>query len=67
MDKIGKIELLKDFIIVFVITFVVSSAVTFIYNLIVHSQGSFDWATSFRFAITLGIIFPWLNYKKKKN
>ncbi len=62
--KISK--LLKDFIIVFVITFVVSSLVTFIYNLIVHLQGAFDWATSFRFAIILGIIFPWLHYRERK-
>jgi hypothetical protein len=62
-----KIEILKDFVLVFVVTFIVSSAVTFFYSLIIHSERTFDWPTAFRFSITLGIIFPWLHYKEKKN
>jgi hypothetical protein len=61
------IEILKNFFIVFVVTFIVVSSVTYLYGLLIHSSGTFDWATSFRFSITLGIIFPWLHYRKGKN
>ncbi|MDP2303539.1 MAG: hypothetical protein Q8N03_14065 [Ignavibacteria bacterium] len=60
------IELIKDFFLVFVITFVVVSLVTYLYGLLVHSSGTFDWATSFRLAIVLGIVFSWLHYRERK-
>ncbi len=49
-------EILIDFVITFAVTLVVSAIVTFLYSLIVHGAGTVDWATSFRFAIILGIV-----------
>ncbi len=49
---------LIHFIIVFALTFVVNTIVVYLWNLIAHGQGAFDWETSFRFAIILGIIVP---------
>jgi hypothetical protein len=37
---------------------VVTAAVTFRYNLILHSSVSVDWDTTFRLAIILGIVLP---------
>jgi len=58
-------ELLISFLIISAITFVVSSAVSFLYSLIVHSQGVFDWGSSIRFGIVLGIVITWINYTNK--
>ena len=59
-------ELVKEFLLVFSVTFIVSSLVTFLYSLAVHSEGIVDWSTSFRFSIIFGIIFPWLHFREKK-
>ena len=56
---------LIDFLIVFTVAFVVNLIVVFLWNLIAHGQGSFEWETPFRFAIILGIILPILLRKKK--
>jgi len=61
-------ELLINFVIMFTVTLVVTAIVTYLWNLIVHGAGSFDWETSFRLAIILGIVFPsmrLIEYKKK--
>ena len=55
---------LIDFLIVFTVAFVVNLIVVFLWNLIAHGQGSFEWETPFRFAIILGIILPLLSKKK---
>lgn len=60
------IELAKDFLAIFIVTFIVSSLVTFIYSLIVHSEGIIDWSTAFRLSIIFGIIFPWINFRERK-
>ena len=39
-------EFITDFVLVFIITFIVCSIVTFLYSLIVHSEGIFDWGLS---------------------
>ncbi len=49
---------LIDFLIVFTVAFVVNLIVVFLWNLIFHGQGSFEWETALRFAIILGIILP---------
>jgi hypothetical protein len=51
---------LTSFVIVFAITLVVSVVVTYLYTLLIHGAGAVDWDTSFRLAITFGIIFSWL-------
>lgn len=56
---------LIDFLITFTAVFVVNLIVVFLWNLIAHGQGSFEWETAFRFAIILGIILPILTRKKK--
>ncbi len=49
----------------FVITFVVTAAVTFLWSLIFHGTAVADWETSFRFAIIFGVVFGIINSKNK--
>jgi len=53
---------IKGFLIYFLktysVTLVVSAAVSYLYSLIVHGTGVFDWATAFRFGISFGLLFP---------
>ena len=61
-------RLLIDFVISFLLVFVVASIVTYLWNLIFHEPGPVDWETSFRLAIILGIVLSWIkarDYKKK--
>ena len=44
---------LRDFAIIFAITFIVSAIVSWFYGLIVHGHGTIDWGVPIRF----GIIF----------
>ena len=50
------------FPVAFVVTFVTNAIVVYLWNLIAHGQGVFEWDTAFRFAImlgiTLGIVLP---------
>ncbi|MHC1738923.1 MAG: hypothetical protein AB9882_13035 [Ignavibacteriaceae bacterium] len=54
-------EFVINFVIIFVITFLVSSVVSFLYNQLVHSETLWEWETSFRFSIILGIVIPLVN------
>lgn len=56
------------FVIVFAVTLVAATIVTYLYSLIVHGAGEFDWEMSFRLAIILGIALPlsWVLSPKKK-
>ncbi len=58
--------LISDFLITLILTFAVSAVVTFLYNIIVHSQSVVDWGTSVRLAIILGVLFPLLHYRENK-
>jgi ATP/ADP translocase len=49
---------LIHFGIAFAVTFVVNAIVVYIYNAITHGEGAFNWETTFRFAITFGILIP---------
>lgn len=60
------IEIVKEFILIFIATFIVSSLVSFIYSYLVHSAGTVDWATAFRLSIIFGIIFPWMRFREMK-
>ena len=51
---------LLHFVIVFAITFVVNAIIVYLWNLIRHGEGAFNWETTFFFAIVLGIVFPLL-------
>lgn len=51
-------KLLLDMAITIPVALVVTAAVTFLYNLILHSSVSVDWDTTFRLAIILGIVLP---------
>ena len=51
-------EFLIRFVIVFAVVFVVNAIVVYLWNLIMHGQGTFDWGLSFTLAIVVGIILP---------
>jgi hypothetical protein len=55
-----------DFAIMFAVVFVVNLTVTYLYGLIVHGSGVFDWGNAFTFGISLGILFPWIRRRDKK-
>jgi hypothetical protein len=60
-------RLLVDIVTVFAVSLIVSVIVTLLWNLIVHGASTIDWETSFRFAILLGIILPWMETRKSKD
>jgi predicted membrane channel-forming protein YqfA (hemolysin III family) len=49
-----------DVVTVFCVTLVASMVVSALWNLIAHRTTAIDWETSFRFAIVLAIIVPWI-------
>lgn len=57
-------RLLVDAGTVFAVSFVVSIIVSLVWNLIAHKTTTIDWETSFRFAILLGIIVPWITSRR---
>ena len=59
-------KLLINFVTTFAMTLVVTAIVTFLYSLIIHGEGTVDWETSFRFAIILGIVLPWVKAREIK-
>jgi hypothetical protein len=59
-------KVIVDALTVFSVTLVVSAAVSLLWSLIVHRTRTIDWETSFRFAILLGIIVPWITMRRSK-
>jgi hypothetical protein len=57
---------LISFITGFAITLVVSIAVTYLYSLAFHDAARIDWETSFRLAVTFGILIPIIEARNKK-
>ena len=51
-------QMIVDFAVIFCVTLVVSSIVTFLYSLLVHGTGQVDWGASFRLALIIGIVLP---------
>ncbi len=49
---------LIDFVIVFALAFVTNAIVVYLWNLIRHGEGAFNWVSSLTVAIVLGIILP---------
>ncbi len=59
-------ETAKEVIIIFIITFITGSAVTFLYSLLFHSKGIVNWATAFSLAVTFAVVFPLINRRERK-
>ena len=57
---------LVDFVTVFAVTLIVCVIVTLLWNIIFHGASTIDWETSFRFALLLGIILPWIETRRSK-
>jgi hypothetical protein len=59
-------RLLVDAVTVFAVTLGITALVTLLWNTIGHRSATVDWETSFRFAIVLGIILPWIATRRSK-
>ncbi len=59
-------EILTGFITIGPIVLVVSLIVTYLYSLLVHGSGVFDWELSIRLAIIFGIALPIVRQWDKK-
>ncbi len=59
-------KVLIGFIVMFLITLIVSIAVTYLWSLGFHDTAKIDWETSFRLAIILGIIISIVENRKIK-
>ena len=59
-------KLAFEFALAFVVTLVIVTIVTFLWNLIGHGTKIIDWETSFRFAIIFGILLTWVNHRKSR-
>jgi hypothetical protein len=51
-------NILRGFVVYFVLVFLVSAIVGCLCSLIAHGEGVIDWASSFRLAFTLGVALP---------
>ncbi len=59
-------NLIVEFVTVFAVTLVTAAMVTFIWNIIGHTESTVDWETSFRLAITFGFILTWVKARAHK-
>lgn len=59
-------ELFLDGVVSFVIVFVVSAAVTFLWNLIFRNDGHVDWYTTIILATLCAVYFPWSRARSVK-
>jgi hypothetical protein len=60
-------RLLVVFVAVFALAFIVTGAVTLLWNIIIHGASTIDWETSFRFGIVFGIIFSWIATRRARS
>jgi len=60
-------KILTGFITVFTATLITCAVVTLLWNLSVHGQKTVDWKTSFRIALAMGIIIPWVAIPRGKH
>ena len=51
-------QFLVDATITAVVTFMVATVVTYLYNLVAHGSGWVDWGTAIELAIVFGIVLP---------
>ena len=59
-------RLALDFVSSFLLVLVVTSVVTYLWNLAFDGAGAVEWETSFRFAIIFGIMLPWMKARERK-
>jgi hypothetical protein len=59
-------KLVVDFASVFAVSLIVSVVVSVLWNLIVHGTSTIDWETSFRYAILFGIVFSWIEARRRR-
>ena len=60
-------KVLISFIVGFAITFIASILVTYFYSLGFHETAKIDWVTSFRLAVTLGVLFSVIEVRNGKS
>ncbi len=60
-------EYLAGAAMIFVVAMIANLIVTYLYNLIVHGAGDFEWDSAARFAITLAVVLPWLALRNAKD
>lgn len=58
------IKYITEFLTIFALTLFVSIGVTVLWSLIFHGAAIVDWGSSFRFAIILAILLPFINNKR---
>jgi hypothetical protein len=58
-------QLLIEFGSSFFLVLVVTSLVTYLWNMLFHSTAVVDWETSFQLAIILGIVLTWVKAGEK--
>jgi hypothetical protein len=51
---------------VFAVTLLTVALVSFLWNLIGHSESAVDWETSFRFAIVFSLVLTWAKSRQLK-
>lgn len=59
-------KLAIEFTLAFIVTLVIVTIVTFLWNLIGYGTKIMDWENSFRFAIIFGIILTWVRLREFK-
>jgi len=60
-------NIMRGFIVYFVLVLVVSAIVSYLYSLVVHGQGVIDWGSSFRLAFIFGVALPIVGeFERKK-
>ncbi len=57
---------LIQFVTIFALSFVTNTIVVYLWNLLRHGEGAFDWGLSLTFAIVLGIVLPIVMAKMSK-
>ena len=60
-------KVLVDFVTVFAVSFIVTAIVDLLWNLIVRGASTIDWQAPFRFAILFGILFSWIETRRRKD
>ncbi len=51
---------------IFILAFVVSVAIKFLYTLIIHGTGVFGWQSAFQLSLTLAIVITTVQYFERK-
>jgi ABC-type sugar transport system permease subunit len=59
-------NILRGFVVYFVLILVVSAVVSYLYSLVAHGQGVIDWDSSFRLAFILGVTLPFVSELERK-